>query len=264
MEEKILYVFDMDDTLVKMPDVSEIFDIKNGMLHCGDHTIDGAIEKMVDLCLKAFKETNEEKIRAQELAGIEHTITFKKIGKYYEGECILMLFDGEIVDANFLQKIQSSPNLIDKEKNKILEKFDLCDGKVAIGYFSEIFQTESTVGTSVNDQIADIYRKVENKMIVTGRNKQIQKGTEKVLFSELGANLPEPKYGLHLFPGGNIEGGIKGFKANVVADSVAEHGWTRVVYFDDRGDWLSHVKQFVEEKFPNTTVSTKLIKSLKK
>ena len=259
--EKTLYVFDMDDTLVKIPDVSDIFTIKDGMLHCGDNTIDGAIQKMVDLCKIAFEESDEEKKRLRELAGIDHVITFKKIGKYYEGECILMLFDGKIVDANFLQEIQNSPHLTDREKNKILEKFDICDGRhVAIGYFSEIFQTESTVGTAVNEKIVDIYRNVENKMIVTGRNEQIRKGTERVLFSELGADLSFPKYGLHLFPGGSIKGGIKGFKAKVVNDSIEENGWTKVVYFDDRGGWLKHVKDSVAEKFPHVKVDTRLIK----
>ena len=255
MEEKSLYVFDMDDTLVQTPCVSDIFKIRGGRIFSGDHTIDRAISQMIKLFKKAFKETDEDKKRAQELAGIKHKITFQR-----DNKCILMFIDKNLVDANMLQKIQDSPNLEDSEKNKILKKFDICGDKVALGLFSEIFQTESTIGTIKNSEIIDIYKRVENKMIVTGRNKNIQKGTEHVLFSAMGVNLPEPNFGLHLFPGGNINGGIKGFKANVVIDSIIENGWTKIYYFDDRGDWLQYVKKTIENRFPKVKVYTRLIK----
>jgi len=252
MEEKTLYVFDMDDTLVQTPGVLDIFKVKGGKIYSGDHVIDGAISHMIKLFKKAFEETDENKKRAQELAGIKHKITFQR-----EGDCILMYCDGDLVDGNTLQEIQDSPNLSDSEKNKILEKFDLCENKIAIGFFSEIFQTESTIGTIKNHEIVDIYKKVKNKMIVTGRNKSIQKGTEHVLFSSMGVGLPKPNFGVHLFPGGSRKDGIKGFKASVVADSIIENGWTKIYYFDDRGDWLKYVKNSIEDRFPEVKVYTK-------
>lgn len=239
--DKILHIFDMDGTLIKLPKLEDVAKIENGRIHSGDYVIDGAIDKMLDLSNKALNGSEGEKSKMQQLAGIKNKVYFGK----GNDEFIYLFKNGVKADLSFVQDINSS-NLTEKEKESILSKLDLKKGKLILGLFSEFFQTEGTVGVKVNEKVAKEYEKAKNKMILTGRSKGILKGVAYVLFNING--LSEPNYGLHMYT--NSKGGIPGFKVNVIVNSIKENNWEEIHFYEDRKDWLDFAEKQVIKQFP--------------
>jgi len=75
---KVLYVFDMDDTLLATPRLSNILTIENGEIKTSDESIQGFIEKVKGFFLSVFsKEICFEKSKTNygHLKGIVHHLS---------------------------------------------------------------------------------------------------------------------------------------------------------------------------------------------
>ena len=251
---KTLYVFDMDGTLVSLPKLTDILVIKNGRINSGDSLIDNAANKVLELSKKVYEEENEGKRRSKMLAGIKNDFSFKR-----KGDFIVMLHDGNELGKKYIQDIQDSINLSDREKKEILNKLVIENRDVALGLFSEFFRTEATVGTEMIKPVVNLYKKIENKMILTGRSNVIKKGVEYVLFNIIG--LPKPNFGLYMYD--NSKGGVAQFKAKTIEESIEKYKWEQIYFFDDRGDWLESTKEHINKIFPQVKFHTKEIKSEK-
>jgi len=249
---KTLYVFDMDDTLVKTPKLEDIISVKNGEIHSGDPVIDGALKKMLNSIKEVIDNLNSRRDRNKQLAGLKDNVYFQK-----DNDGSFGLYKNNIpAGKDFIQLIASSEVISEKEKEFILKKLDFKDNKVILSLFSEFFQTEGTVGVEINESVVKQYESAKNKMIVTGRTNGIRKGVKYILFNVIG--LEKPNCGLFLYEGS--KGGIQQFKADVVLDSIEANGWNEIHFFEDRGDWLDFVEKCVAEKFPDIRFHKYLIK----
>ena len=255
MEEKTIFIFDMDDTLVKTPKLEDVIQIKNGKVSSGDQGIDTAMQKMLKSISEVLSNEEDEKNRMKQLAGIGNDAFFVK-----ENDDIVLYFNGKPIDKGVLLNAVQNSSLTPKEKTKILNSLDYKDGKIVLSFFGEFFSTESTVGTEINKDVVDVYEKVKNKMIVTGRSQGIKKGVSYILFNIIG--LSEPNFGLHLYDGCNI-GKVPGFKADVIIQSIKENGWNEVHFYEDRLDWLNFVEGIVRIEFPDVKFHKHFVDSVK-
>lgn len=243
----------MDDTLVFLPKLEDIIQTKNGKVASGDSVIDSALQKMLNSISEVLD--NDKKLRMKQLAGIQNKVYFVK-----EDDGIV-LYSGEspVDKEKFLNAVQNS-DLTPKEKTKILNSLDYRNGRIVLGLFKEFFSTESTVGTEINKEVVIVYEKAKNKMIVTGRTDGIRRGVKYILFNIIG--LSEPNFGLHLYKGSS-EGGVPGFKAEVVKQSIKENGWTEIHFYEDRFDWLEFIEEEVKKKFPLVNFHKHFVDSVK-
>jgi hypothetical protein len=226
--EKILYVFDMDDTLVQTPTLSEVVYVENGKIHTGDFVIDKVLNQVLQFSEKIYEN--------------KYSFTFKK----EEDGKIFLLKDGLKLGVNFVVDVNNS-DLKDNEKKEVLSKFTLYDKKLILKHFKEFFQTESTVGVKIKENVVKVYEKALNKMILTGRSKSILKGVEYILFNIVG--LEKPNRGLFLYD--YNKNGVKGFKAKVIIDSIDKYQWEEIKFFDDRQDWLDFAEEEVKKVYPD-------------
>lgn len=244
MEKKILYAFDMDDTLVQSPKIEDVLQIKNGKISSGDRVIDTAIQKKLNLISEAFNISKNEKNRLKKLAGLNNEAYFVK-----ENDGIVLYFDGKFVDKEIFLITINNSDLTAKEKDAIVNSFVYRNnGKVILSVFKEFFATEATVGTEINKDVVEVYESVKNKMIVTGRSAGIIKGVKYILFHIIG--LSEPNFGLHLYEGSSV-GGVPGFKAEVIKKTIEKNKWDEIHFYEDRKDWLDFIEKEVNLEFPN-------------
>lgn len=239
--DKIIHIFDMDDTLVKTPAIEDVFKVKGGKAYSGDCVIDKAINKMLELSMKALNSPSDEKRKMQQLAGLKSKIYFKKGSDGF----IYLFKNNTPASLDFVHDINSS-SLTEKEKKTILDKLEFKNNKLVLKLFSEFFQTESTVGTEIIKKVVEKYESVKNKMIVTGRTKGVLNGVAYVLFNIIG--LSRPNYGLYLYT--NSKGGIPEFKANVIIDSIEKNNWEEIHLYEDRKKWLDFIEKQVGKLFP--------------
>lgn len=240
-QDSTLHVFDMDDTLVKTPKLEDIFYTKNGKIKSGDQAIDGAINTMLELSNDAINKEREEKDRMRRLAGLNNKAHFVQ-----HEDAIYFYINDEPAGLDFVEFINKTNSLTQKEKDTILSKLDEKDGKLILGLFAEFFRTEGTVGIETNKSVVETYEKVKNKMILTGRSDAITKGVSYILFNIVG--LSEPNFGLYLYK--NTSGGVPQYKANVIKNSIREFNWKAVHFYEDRKDWLDFAESQVLSEFP--------------
>jgi len=243
----------MDDTLVFLPKLEDVIQTKNGKVASGDPVIDAGLQKILNSISEVLEK--DEKLRMKQLAGIQNKVYFVK-----EDDGVV-LYSGEnpVDKEKFLSTVQNS-DLTPKEKTKILNSLDYRNGKIVLALFREFFSTESTVGTEINKEVVRAYEKAKNKMIVTGRSDGIRKGVSYILFNIIG--LSEPNFGLHLHKGSS-EGGVPGFKANVVKQSIKENGWEEIHFYEDRLDWLKFIEEEVKKEFPAIKFHQHFVKDIK-
>jgi len=240
--QEILYVFDMDDTLVRTPGVYDVIEVRDGKLISGDSAIDGTLKRLLTLSNEVIQDLKNEKDRMKQLAGLENEVYFVK-----EDGFIYLYRNGKPADLSFIRDIEGSSLISDSEKEQILNKFNLKDDKLILGLFPEFFRTESTIGAELIEKVADVYKNVQNKMIVTGRSEGIRKGAEYILYNVVG--LEVPNFGFYLYSGS--KGGIQKYKADTVLNSIKKNNWKVIHFFEDRKDWLDFVENEVKREFPD-------------
>ena len=94
--------------------------------------------------------------------------------------------------------------------------------------------------------LADLYRKVENKCIVTARPESMRKKLE-VILNQFGLN--NPKWGLHMCPDGRVNAG--NWKGEKIVELAKSTGFQNVIFYDDNSKYIRGAKKVVTDKLPN-------------
>ncbi len=93
---------------------------------------------------------------------------------------------------------------------------------------------------------SELYKKVENKCIVTARPESIRPMLIKTL-TEFGLDLP--KYGLHMMPQGRTNAGM--WKGETIVDIINKTGFKKAIFFDDNSRYIKKATRVIKEKLPN-------------
>jgi len=100
-------------------------------------------------------------------------------------------------------------------------------------------------------ELANLYKSVEDKCIVTARPQSMRNKIESVL-KQFG--LENPKWGLHMCPDGKINAGK--WKGDKIVELVETTGFQNVIFYDDNSKYIRGAKKVVSEKLPNLNFKT--------
>lgn len=128
----------------------------------------------------------------------------------------------------------------------VLKCLGVVDRQIVIVQIRGFHADANTIGKGINDDVAAIYAAVQNKMIITGRGKQLESAISARL-AELGLHLPNE--GLYCYPENGTS--IQQFKVDTILHSIAEKGWNKVHFYEDREDWLNAASIAVEYQYPS-------------
>lgn len=158
--------------------------------------------------------------------------SLKQIGKE---ESDIKIEHGKIYVSDPKSEIEVKGNWVRKKERVYLLPPDRF-------YYSEISLPEKLKET------AKIYKKAENKAIVTGRIKNMKSKIERRM-EVLG--LEAPNLGLHCYPIKNIDGDrVPEWKAKTIIKLIKETQFKKVVFYEDNSKWLRKVTKIVREKLP--------------
>lgn len=230
MNMKTIHIFDMDDTLFETPRFTDFVGVSgNGLI---DDT-------------KYFPDYFK-KIRAAFLDKMSKEVYFVK-----QGDFVLPInkANDKPFAGDFIEYFE------DKKYKRI---FEVHNDVIIIKSFPGFHSNPDTLGTIMNSDVIKDYKKVNNKMIVTGRDENLRQNILNI-FKEL--NLELPNFGLILYQKGNQS--IKDFKTQIILDSIEANGWEEVHFYEDRPDWLYHAEGAVKEKYPMVKFIPHLITNIK-
>jgi hypothetical protein len=98
-------------------------------------------------------------------------------------------------------------------------------------------------------ELSELYKKVENKAIVTGRMVDLE---EKVKESLLNFGLDLPNHGLFCYPSNDDRTDrVAEWKGKTIVKLLRDTGFKRAKFYDDKPKWVKKVKQIVKEELPN-------------
>ena len=110
-------------------------------------------------------------------------------------------------------------------------------------YFSELSLPKTKT------KLAELYNKVDNKAIVTGRTESLRSKVEKSL-NDL--KLDTPKHGLYCFPSKDESGDrVPIWKGNTIVKLIKKTGFKKVKFYDDNSKWVNKVTKIVKENLPD-------------
>ena len=109
----------------------------------------------------------------------------------------------------------------------------------------EFCYTEDSLPNTLKEW-SELYKKVENKCIVTARPEGVRQMIIDTL-SKLGLELP--KYGLHMLPKGRSNSGI--WKGEKIVEIVNQTEFKKVIFLDDNPKYIKKATKVVKEKLPN-------------
>jgi hypothetical protein len=200
-DEKTLYIFDMDDTILDSPRIEEqIYDYLNE-----------------DLDIKYFLDLLLNQINAN-LSDLKYDN-----GRYY------------IDDPKNKIDIKNTDWIRKKERIYLTapEKY----------YYSDLSFPKSLT------EVGELYKKVENKAIVTARYEKIRYKVEEYL-EKLG--IDTPNYGLYCYPGiNNYHKRASAWKGDIIVNLIKDNNFKKAIFYDDTSKTVRAVRKIVSEKLPN-------------
>lgn len=214
-----LDIFDMDRTLINTPEFADfVKSSENGFIDTVKH----------------FSE-HFATIKSLFWDIFMREVSFKK-----EGEHVVVL-DGknksEFDGMQFSDMVSKNQNV-----NKYLE---LDNDTVVVKHPSGFYADPDTLGYNVNNSIFNVYRKIKNKMILTGRGEKLRPEILKMLRF---LNMTEPNQGLMLWPG---KPKIMEWKAQVIVKAASTSKWNEIHFYEDRADWLGYATEAMIKSYPN-------------
>lgn len=97
-------------------------------------------------------------------------------------------------------------------------------------------------------ELSELYKKVQNKSIVTGRAVDLE---EKVKESLKKFGLELPNYGLFCFPyKDNKSERVAEWKAKTIVELLKDTGFTKAKFYDDKPKWVKKVITEVKRELP--------------
>lgn len=98
-------------------------------------------------------------------------------------------------------------------------------------------------------ELKELYNKVDNKAIVTGRVNQVKDKVEKSL-DKFG--LDYPNYGLHCYPTKQqTSDKVAVWKAKTIVDLIKKSGYKTVYFYDDNSKWVNKATALVKKELPD-------------
>lgn len=246
MEKTEIHIFDLDDTLLITPTITDFI----------------VTDNQGNISSKGEYGPFFEKVKGWFYIIFSKQVYFKKQGDY------ILVFDvttNNTLKDDYISYIQdltpetlSSLALKRSVQKDMIRIFGSQNGLLALESVPGFHSNADTIGKSVNKQLINQYSMAKNKMILTGRGSDLADKIENRL-GELG--LDYPNYGLITYPGGST--GIQTFKIDTILDSISKNSWNVVHFYEDREDWLNAAKKAVQEKFPETVFIAHHIKNIK-
>jgi hypothetical protein len=109
-------------------------------------------------------------------------------------------------------------------------------------YFSDLSLPKGT------KKLSELYNKVENKAIVTGRLKLMKPKIEKIL-DEFG--LEKPNYGLFCYPSKDESSDkVATWKGKTIVQLIKDTKFTKAKFYDDNSKWVNKVVAIVKKELP--------------
>lgn len=228
--EKVIHIFDMDDTVLVTPTFGSMVGAKNG--------------EVVDI--NSFYSEYFISVKAAFWDVLSKEVTFVRMIDF-------------IVPINTTNNKYFSSDLISYFTDKKYKRmFEDHKGVLVLKPIPDFHSNPLTIGKEVNEPVFQKYKEVENKMILTGRKEALAADIMQ-RFSELG--IESPNYGLKTYNPGRLS--IEQFKIATIMQSIAEFGWTVVHFYEDRKDWLLNAMTAVTTQFPSVTFYPHLITDVK-
>ncbi len=227
---KIIHIFDMDNTLFETPEFAELVNVEHGNI-VGD---DNRYKEYFMKVKSAFWDV------------LSKEVYFKRSGDF-------------IVPINQKTNQPFSEETIDYFKDKLGKMFISQNSIMVLNSFPGFHKDPDTLGLVLNDHVFQDYENATNKMVLTGRNEELR---DKIMsiFKYLG--IEYPNYGLQLYNqklGMNIEQ----FKIKSILESIKQHGWDTVHFYEDRNDWLTAAQTAVSQVFPKVKFVAHLVTNIK-
>jgi len=208
-EDETLYIFDFDDTLVDSPSFEEL-----------------AIEYL-DLFKRGLV-TNEN-------TTISNLIN-KSLKFVNKSKSDLTIENGRIYIEDPNQTIELNGNWV----RKGLRVYMVTPN---VYHFLDI-----SFPTKVKE-LSEMYKKVQNKAIVTGRMVDLK---EKVKESLSKFGLEMPNHGLFCFPSKNdTSDRVAEWKAKTIVQLLKDTGFKRAKFYDDKPKWVKKVVNAVKSELPD-------------
>ena len=138
------------------------------------------------------------------------------------------------------------PNKIYKEEKDWIRK----GNRLYLVQPDEFSYLDESLPTKLKE-LANLYKSVEDKCIVTARPQRMRNKIESVL-KQFG--LENPKWGLHMCPDGKINAGK--WKGDKIVELSETTGFQNVIFYDDNSKYIRGAKKVVSEKLPNLNFKT--------
>lgn len=232
MKKKIIHIFDLDDSLVETPKFADFVGVKNG--------------EFVDI--NTYYPDYFEKIKSafKDVLGVD--VDFIRMHDFVVP---INAENHKYFEEDAVEKLLS----ISKQYKRMFENHK---GILVLKPFPGFHADPDTIGKTINIPVYKDYINAENKMILTGRDKDLA-GLILQRFDELG--MERPNYGLKTYESGRLS--IEQFKIQTICKSIQEFEWEVVHFYEDRKDWLLNVMAAVTELFPGVTFHPHLITNVK-
>ena len=248
---KTIHIFDLDDTMIVTPNVTDFVDTDS----------DGKIVSDNDFEEKTLGDNNHRFFK--KVKKIFHQIFSREIYLKVQGDFVVV-YDHKNerpLPSYFLTHVEELVSKItngkptDIKKLYAIEKRELKDmgewfeekeGVLILKEPRGFHSHQETIGMIANEPIIEIYHSVPNKMILTGRDMSLHADiTRKLLYM----GIEFPNFGLYCFDSRYFRN-IKDFKGGVVNFSINTHGWETVHMYEDKPNWLNHIKMAVSQENP--------------
>ena len=138
------------------------------------------------------------------------------------------------------------PNKIYKEEKDWVRK----GNRLYLVQPDEFSYLDESLPTKLKE-LANLYKSVEDKCIVTARPQRMRNKIESVL-KQFG--LENPKWGLHMCPDGRVKAGE--WKGDKIVELSETTGFQNVIFYDDNSKYIRGAKKVVSEKLPNLNFKT--------
>ncbi|MFA5067957.1 MAG: hypothetical protein WC466_08015 [Candidatus Izemoplasmatales bacterium] len=244
MEGKTLYIFDMDDTLLKTPKLFDFVNVNNGDIVTDDTNVQDAVKKLKSFFWSIFFKNICFEKKDEEIFVVDCE-SKRKLGSEYIG------FIEDLSQENVMNSGEKSSS-----KKNTLRIVGEKDGNLIVRQIPGFYNKKETLGNIINPDVFKIYKSAKNKMIITGRNEELR---EDIIQNFLDNGIDLPNFGLYLFKGGRK--GISDFKVETIINTIKENNWEEIHFFEDRQDWLNKAEQEVVNFFPKIKFHKHLVVS---
>lgn len=233
---KTIHIFDMDDTLLVTPTFADV------------------MNQGPDACLDEF------------LTHVKHVFLLfsaKEVMFRTMGDYIVVTDGGAPAPSHLLttmsEKLEGSETAMSPEAFKreygirrssvkdAIKALNIRDGHIIVAQVRGFHANPKTIGSLLNHHVVEVYNTVSDKMIVTGRAKNLIPDIKKRL-AEVG--MEYPNHGLHCFPASGHKS-IADFKVHCILETIRMNQWEEVHFYEDREDWLKNAALVVRTTYPH-------------